>query len=113
MNLIEKKNLKGHDVYQFCYAENHPKNYPENWNENSLFLTTEDFLIIAPYLDEVFSQYHYYGPQKVTLIEWESVKKRALIKESENKFVVDFFNQIDNWLKKKNGDYDYFWILGV
>lgn len=108
MNILKKNDLKDHDVYEFCYA----KNYPNHWNEDSIFLEMEDFLFISPYLDKVFSQYHYYGPQKITLLEWESVKKVA-INEVNTKEIIDFFNGIDIWINENKIDCDYFWILGI
>lgn len=109
MKLLEKKDLKDHDVYEICSAEN----YPKHWNENSLFTTMEDFSLIAPYLDEVFLQYHYYGPQKITTLEWESLKRIALAKRNQKKSIITFFNKINNWIEENNSNYDYFWIYGV
>ena len=70
MNLMKLQNLKEHDVYEFSYAENGLN----NWNKNSLFLSTEDFSLLTPYLDKIFHNYHYYRPQKMKLEEWEEVK---------------------------------------
>lgn len=108
MNILRKNDLKDHDVYEFCYA----KNYPNHWNEDSLFLEMEDFSLISPYLDKVFSQYHYYGPQKITLLEWKSVRKVA-INEVNTKEIINFFNEVDIWLNENKTDCDYFWILGI
>lgn len=104
MKLIELKNLIDHDVYEFCYANN----FPNCWNENSLFLSTEDFSNLSSYLDKIFPEYHYYGPQKITLAQWEEVKNL-----SSNPSLEDFFNKIDGWIKNDNQNSNYFWILGV
>ncbi|MCW1312665.1 MAG: hypothetical protein OH338_04535 [Candidatus Parvarchaeota archaeon] len=108
MYLLRKNDLKCHDVYEFCSA----KNYPNHWNEDSFFVEMEDFLLISPYLDKVFPQYHYYGPQKITLSEWETIKKIA-ITEMSPKELIDFFKEIDIWLKETNINCNYFWILGI
>lgn len=109
MNLLKKSELKSHDMYEFCYA----KDYPNNWNDDSLFLIDEEFIFLTSYLDEVFSQYHYFGPQKVTLSEWENVKRLALGKKNQKECILNFFSQIDDWLKKDINKNDYFWILGI
>ncbi len=65
------------------------------------------------YIDKVFSQYHYYGPQKITLHEWENVKKIALSKENQKECIITFFIQIDDWINNDVNKNDYFWILGI
>ena len=109
VKLLKKNDLESHDMYEFCYA----KAYPENWNEDSLFLIDEEFILLMPYLDKVFSQYHYYGPQKITLHEWENVKKIALSKENQKECIITFFIQIDDWINNDVNKNDYFWILGI
>lgn len=108
IELLSLHELTGHDVYEFCSAEK----YPLKWNENSLYLVTEEFSILELYLDEVFPNYHYYGPQKIILTEWEAVKNQYANHQSCAE-LDDFFMDIDIWIKKENGNYEYFWILGV
>lgn len=109
MRIMKLNDLTGHDVYEFCTG----KDYPGTWNENSLFLSTEDFLLLSPYLNEVFTNYHYYGPQKVSFCKWEKVKESYLSSKNKDFELIKFFTDIDNWISKENGSYDYFWILGV
>lgn len=110
MKILKKIDLEkhGHDVYEFCTA----LSYPNDWSENSIYISMEDFLIISPYIDKVFFEYHYFGPQKVTLQEWKTVEKSALL-ENRNKELIDLFKAIDRWIVETNSDYDYFWILGI
>lgn len=109
MKLMELNDLIGHDVYEFCCAIN----YPNNWNDTSLFLTTEDFLLLSPYLDMVFPNYHYYGPQKITLDEWNKIKELYSNSQDKDALLSDFFIKIDDWLVRVNNTISHFWILGV
>ena len=92
MHLLKKNELESHDMYEFCYA----KDYPGNWSEDSLYLIDEEFVLLMPYLDKVFSRYHYYGPQKITLCEWENVKRNALSEKKQKECIINFFIQIDD-----------------
>lgn len=109
MNLMKLQNLKEHDVYEFSYAENELN----HWNKDSLFLSTEDFSFLEPYLDKIFDNYHYYGPQKIKYEEWEKVKELYRSSKEKKEILTNFFSEIDNWLEQKKDSYDFFWILGV
>lgn len=109
MNLMKLQDLQGHDVYEFSYAENESN----NWNKNSLFLSTEDFSILIPYLCKIFHNYHYYGPQKIKLKEWKMVKELYILSKEKNESLTTFFLNIDKWIEHKEDSYDFFWILGV
>lgn len=109
MSLNDLNNY-GHDVYEFCYGKNYP---PNHWNDNSLFLKVEDFLSLSSFLDKIFSNYHYYGPQKITLNEWESVKKLCLSSNKDDYSLLEFFTSVDKWINQENNDLEWFWILGV
>ena len=109
MKLLTKDELVEHDVYEFCYA----KNYFKFWNEDSIYLSDDDFQILVPFLNQVFSMYHYYGPQKISLLEWGRVKEIALNEKNKNQILTNFFDEIDEWIKKDNSNVNYFWIYGV
>lgn len=109
MNLLKKSDLKSHDVYEFCYA----KDYPNHWSEDSLYIIDEEFAVLVPYLSQVFSDFDYYGREKVTLSEWENVKQLALGEKKQKESILSFFNEIDEWLKKDINRDDYFWIFGL
>lgn len=109
MKAIKLDELKYHDVYEFCYAEN----YPNHWNENSIFFDSDDFFKLESFLNEVFTNYHYYGPQKVKLSQWQKLKTLILNKNCEEElYFKDFIKSVESWLYK-NKKYDYFWILGI
>lgn len=108
MNLIKFQDLEDRAVYEFCYGENF-----QHWKEDSLYLPWKDFLRLSSYLDAVFSNYHYYGPQKVMLHDWEKVKNVFFSSPNHDEAIAKFFVQIDDWLEKRPTGQDYFWILGV
>lgn len=109
MELLRLNDLKGRDVYEFCYANN----YPKHWSDDSLFLSTEDFSVLSSYLDSVYPNYHYYGPQKIMISEWEKIKGTYLCSENINILLSEFFISIDAWIKKDITLANHFWILGV
>ncbi len=112
MKSIKLNELKSHDVYEFCYAEN----YPNHWNENSIFFDSDDFINLQPFLNKLFYNYHYYGPQKIKLSQWEKIK--ILIQDNnfsnyeEKLYFKKFIETVETWLYK-NKKHDYFWILGI
>lgn len=112
MKIMKLKDLDnyGHDVYEFCYGKVFPENY---WNNDSFYLTMEDFSLLEPFLDKVFPNYHYYGNQKVSIEEWNMVKELYLSSKEKDKRLLDFFILTENWLGKGNDSLNYFWILGV
>lgn len=78
-----------------------------------MFLSTEDFSILAPYLDKIFHNYHYYGPQKIKFEEWKRIKELYISSKEKKDALTKFFCDIDNWLEQKKDSSDFFWILGV
>nr|WP_300005866.1 hypothetical protein [Tissierella sp.] len=109
MNLTDLNDY-GHDVYEFCYADKYPDQF---WNESSIFIIMEDFSLLSSYLDKVFLNFHYYGPQKVSLDQWEKVKDLYLSQDKIDQDMWNFFEKIDIWIKSRDRLFNYFWILGV
>ena len=109
MKLLKKDELKRHDVYEFCYARNHLN----HWNQDSLYVIDEEFWRLAPYIDKVFSNFAYYGREKVVLTDWNRVRQLALEEDNQDDSVIMFFYQIDEWIKKDKNQEDHFWILGL
>ena len=89
MLLLKLNELIGHDVYEFCYDSN----YPRHWNKNSLFIDSDDIVLLSPYFDQIFTNFHYYGSQKITNLEWQNIKCLCLLEKPE---YHDFFHLIDN-----------------
>lgn len=106
MKLLTLNQLTDHDVYEFCYNTN----YPNNWNENSLFLNSDDLVFLSPYIDKVFSNFHYYGPQKITIAQWLTIKDLCLLDKPN---YSKFFDTIDDWLHCDPKKCDFFWLLGI
>ena len=106
MTLLTLNQLTGHDVYEFCYNTN----YPNNWNKDSLFINSDDIVPLSSYFDKVFPNFHYYGPQKITISEWNSIKDLCLLDCPK---YYNFFNEIDNWLNHDPQKCNFFWILGI
>lgn len=106
IKILKLKDLEEHDVYEFCYAQD----YPNHWNKNSVYVASDDFWLLCPYLDKLFPEYRYDGMQKMYMSDWKKIEEMCLKK---NKF-KEFFSEIDRWIKKKeNSDDDYFWIMGI
>lgn len=105
LKIMKLNELEGHDVYEFCY----PEDYPNNWNENSIFISMECFTKLSPFLDKIFSDYNYYGPQKVEINEWKMFEKLFLNSENE----LESIKILNDWVSKVNKKYNYFWILGI
>ena len=109
MKLLKKDELKSHDVYEFCYA----KDRLNHWNQDSLYLIDEEFWRLAPYLDQTFSNFAYYGSQKVKLTDWEKIRQLALEEDTQEESIIMFFNEINEWIEKDITQEDHFWILGL
>lgn len=97
MNLMKLQDLKEHDVYEFSYAENGLN----HWNKNSVFLSIQDFSLLIPYLEKVFRNYHYYGPQQIKLEEWEMVKQLYKLSKEKMIHLLNFFLILINGLNIK------------
>lgn len=108
IKILKLKNLKDHDVYEFCYNQN----YPNSWSDNSIYIPSDDFWTLSPYLDRIFKEYKYDGPQKVYVKDWKKLEN-ICIKESCDLFKT-LFEKIDKWISAKdNLDKEFFWILGL
>ncbi len=108
MNLIKCEELAsyGHDVYELCYN----RNYPKHWNVNSIYIASEDVLIFEKYINLVFSDFHFYGPQRVF-----DYQLNELIELCTNEIpeLVTFFKHIKEWRNNDPDKCDYFWIYGI
>jgi len=114
MKIMRLKELEGHDVYEFAYDSSYRGE--SHWHESSIYVSDEDFIFLSKYLDKVFSHYHYYGPQKVTMTEWAEIKDLVLKdgrKDSKIEEILDFIRAVDSWLESDWRKEKYFWILGI
>jgi len=109
MKLRKLEELQDHCVFEICYA----KDFPNHWNKDSLYFSDEDFGEIGEYVYHVFNEYHYYGPQKITIEEWNKIKEMALVNKGTGDSVRAFFKEVDVWFKQINNQNDYFYIIGI
>ncbi len=109
MEIMKLSDLNSHDVFEFTYANNYDlESFLDNWNENSIYISEEDFSDISNYFTKIVSDFNFWGPNKITKSEWLEIKKEILKED-----IVDynlFVFEIDSWLELDNAN--YFWILG-
>ena len=112
LRILKLDEVTNGDTYEIAYAHSYPANH---WSKDSLYITDDDsgIQMIEPYLDAVFSNYAYYGPQKITLAQWKQVEVLAQNDTDIVQRIGNFFEDINNWLKLGNQKADYFWILGI
>ncbi len=97
----------GHDVHELCYC--YDERNPEHWRKDSLYLSDETLIALQPYIDKMIDNFAYYGPQKVTIEEWENIKNLYNENCNDSK---QFFDMVNSWLAKMQDSNSYFWILG-
>lgn len=109
MRYFSKEGVTGGDTYEIACAHLYPS---EHWSEEYLYFPDEEdgIGILGPYLDQVFGVFAYYGEQKVTLKQWDQVRRLCL---ADHPDAVDFFDAVDQWQKHENRNAPYFWILGI
>lgn len=105
MKLKRFNELESHDVLEFCYSIR----YPNHWNFDSIFVDYDEFVCLGSYIEKFIPNYNYFGPQKVTLEQWQQIKK-VVLEKSEHQ---EFFQEIDKWKKKDPEETGFFWIYGV
>lgn len=100
------------DTYEIAYAHSYPK---KHWSDDSLYFNDDydGIKILSPYFDKVFSEYAYYGPQKVKIEQWNKVEKICIEDNKWNSSIEEFFMKVRSWLQSGNKGEDYFWILGI
>ncbi len=104
--------LEGHDVYEIAYARSYPK---QHWSKDSLYLSDDENGInpLSPYLDTVFQPFGYYGPNKISLPQWDEVFSAYKKDSARDRSIERFFYTVQKWLRDGNQDAQYFWILGI
>lgn len=80
---------------------------------NTCRLTKTAFKYYALYLNAVFPQFSYYGPQAITWAQWGKVEGTWRNAKIKNVSVDEFFFAVSKWLDKGNQGASYFWILGI
>lgn len=110
--LLKFEDVVSGDTYEIAYAHSYPE---KHWSKESLYLSDDENGIgqIAPYLNTVFPNFTYFGPQKITLKQWDNVIATYKKDKTKNASLENFFEKIGEWIEKGNENADYFWILGI
>ena len=114
MKIMRLEDLEGHDVFEFTYDSCVQNKL--HWQESSIYISDDDFHLLYKYADQVIKNYHYYGPQKVYIREWNIIKDLLLKSEKEHEDIekiLELFNEVDLWLKCDPQKLDFFWIYGI
>lgn len=114
MKIMMLEDLEGHDVFEFTYDSCFQKNL--YWQKSSIYISDDDFYILYKYANQVIKNYHYYGPQKIYIKEWNIIKELLLKSENDNKDIgkiSELLNDIDLWIINDPQKLDFFWIYGI
>ena len=112
LRLFPLESVEGGDTYELAPARSGPDLHWKPWF--LYFSDDEDGMgFLAPYLNQVFPVYAYYGPQKVTLAQWERVEKLCRADWPGEESVERFFAGVRRWLEEENQGEDFFWIQGI
>lgn len=109
MRILTLKEIEDSCVYNIVYEYSKDFTYNDFWNEKCYYISMEDMLLIEPYIDKIFVNFNYYGPNKVEIADWNKVKELYL---AENTDEDGFFEFVDKWLENRPVGNSYFWILG-
>lgn len=104
--------VMGGDTYEIAYAHSYPD---KHWSKESLYFSddADGMGVLSSYFNDVFPQYAYYGPQKVTIAQWNEIEKRCRADNCGNASVDNFFKVVAQWINEGSRGVDYFWILGI
>ena len=104
--------IKGGDVYEIAYARSYPKQF---WAKDSLYLSDDENGIapLIPYLSKVFQSFAYYGPNQISLAQWDEVFSAYKNDPARDRSIERFFYAVQKWLRDGNQDAQFFWILGI
>lgn len=112
IKIMSLDQLESHDVYEIAYAQSYPDQF---WSQDSLYLSDDENGInpLVPYLDKVFRPFAYYGPNQISLDQWDEVFSAYKKDPARDRFIEHFFHAVQEWLRDGNQDAPYFWILGI
>lgn len=115
IRMLSHDELEDAGVYEFAYAEDGDRE--RYWSEGSFYLNWGDdeensIFSLTPYILRIFPEFNWYGPNRVTLDEWERIRVLAASDPERDPTLDDFFISVDKWLESGNGGKDHFWIFG-
>lgn len=107
--ILRKEELTGHDVFEL------QRGYLEDLHglEDSIYLTEEglDHTGLNKMFEECLDNFNYYGFNRVSKAEWDTIKKR--IDESKVGSNKVIFEQIGHWVNECFENHDHFKVLGL
>ncbi len=107
MRLRRYEELEDHCAYEF--APEHVYRGREHWQPEYRYLPWEEFGPLAQALLQIIPNYNEYGPEKLTLSQWDRAEAQCLGQHPEERA---FFDAVRRWLDRENRGADTFWILG-
>lgn len=83
------------------------------WSDSSLYLHDDFFIELSLYKDvfsKVFNPYNTWGPNRVTMSDWELICE---ISEGCGGEIKELFDELKPWAEENFSQYGEFWILGI
>lgn len=112
MKIMKLENLTSGDVYEFTYCKSYNQETLDNFkNKDSIYISDEDFKKLGKYINLVFPQFNYFGPNKIKLKEWKELEDKILI--SEDIELIEFMTEFNLWISSSKENENCFWILGI
>ncbi|MDX8363934.1 hypothetical protein [Cytobacillus sp. IB215665] len=112
IKVLHLKDLEDKCVYEFAEGRFNK----EHWKESSIYVTFEDFNKLSPFIEEIMPEFNYYGPNTVSIFQWNKLKEKIIIKFRQEKLdninLLDPFNEIDIWVQDCFKNHGHFSILG-
>ena len=99
------------DVVEFLYRHNSE----HLWNEDSLYISYEDFSFLAKSLDSI-KKFNCYGPNIITISQWNEIRDKVSMPENAingAEEILQLFSEVDEWINLDPKKADYFIIDGI
>lgn len=112
MKLLKLNEIrKERDVVEFLY----PCNAESLWNEDSVYMSYEDFSFLSKSLESL-KKFNCYGPNIITITQWNMIRNEISKPEninSDSQKILNFFSDLDGWIEIDPDKSDYFIIDGI
>ena len=112
IKVLRLHELEDKCVYEFALGQFNN----EHWKETSAYVTWENFNLLSPYIDDVIPSFNYYGPNLISVTQWERLKEKIKAWSEhdsvQNTDLIKLFNEIDRWVQESFKTHGFFSILG-
>ena len=111
LEILSLEDLEGHDVFEFMQGIYKG----EHWQSTSIYFTEESFGCLYSHIDDVLENFNYYGPNIITVEQWEEIKSKVYLSVNNDEKMpsfIDAFNKIDEWVQKNFVYHKCFSICG-